>query len=840
MRISRTTKYLLEYPISAVLETLQDSIASGHTILKSPTGSGKTTIVPITLLNQPWLRDKKIYMLEPRRMAARAAAYRMSFLLGEKIGKTVGYITRYSKDFSTDTKIFVVTEGVFLKKIQEDQELTDIGLVIFDEYHERSLTADLCLALCLDLATLREDLRLLVMSATLDTQKLATLLGKAQIVESAGKNFPVSLIYKPPATEYTPLYLCVTSAISHALDNYSGDILTFLPGIGEIKAVEKELANLTHNAEILPLYGDLPIEKQDKILSPKQDKKRRIVLATPVAETSLTVDGVRCIVDSGLHKHPVYNPKSGLTSLVTSRISKASAEQRRGRAGRQNSGMCIRLWDEKTDHGLLEFTPPEICNADLTSLVLELAHWGVNDSKQLKWLDPPGNGAWEKAAKLLRQLGAVNRKGQITNIGNKLRKFPLHPRLSHMLLEATELSLGLTGCYIAGILSERDIFHGHDNSIDIRERVKALASFGNHSSRHFKKAHINVLVCKRILQQVEQWRKNLSINKTETIHIEETGNLLCFCYPDRIAIQRSQKDSTYQLANGRQARITAQDGINSSQVIVAPKVDVRGGNGKIFLAAPITLKELETNHPNLISTSDQIRWDKKELAVQARREISIGLAKLSSIPIPLEDKDIALTTLMEGLQESGCELLPWSKSSRELQARLQTLFNHDQDNWQDFSDEAIIQDLTWLEPFCYGFTKVQQLRTIDFQSALLSKLSYNKQQQLHNLAPTHAKVPSGSKVRITYHMDEEPSLAVRLQEVFGLHETPTICGGLLPLTLHLLSPARRPMQITKDLKSFWKRTYPEIKKELSGRYPKHYWPDNPLEAQATSRTKRRM
>lgn len=840
MPIPPTNKSFLKYPITAVLDALQESLVRGHTILKSPTGSGKTTITPIALIEQPWLHGKNIYMLEPRRVAARAAASRMSFLLGEKTGQTVGYITRYSKEFSVDTRIFVVTEGIFLKTIQADQELTNIGLVIFDEYHERSLNADLCLALCLDLATLREDLRLLVMSATLDSDKLATLLDDASVVESAGKSFPVSVIYKPPATEFTPLYTSVTSAISYALDNYNGDILTFLPGISEIKAVERELSNLKHNTQVLPLYGDLAIEKQDKILAPKQGNQRRVILATPVAETSLTVDGVRCIVDSGLHKHPVYNPKNGLTSLTTSRISRASAEQRRGRAGRQNKGMCIRLWDEKTDHSLLPFTPPEICNADLTNMALELAHWGISQVNELKWLDPPGKGAFEKAVKLLAQLGALNKKGQITDIGRKLRKFPLHPRLSHMLLKAAELSLGLTGCYLAGILSERDLFHGNDNSIDIRERVTALISFNKRSSPHSTKANLNSQVCKRILQQVEQWRKNLGVHQAEEIQVEATGNLLCFCYPDRIAIQRSLKDSIYQLANGRQARITKQDTLSSSQIIVAPKVDVRGGNGKIFLAAPIERQELLNNHPHLISISDQIRWDKKELAVQARRETSIGLARLSSTPISLTDNDLALTILLEGIQETGSELLPWSKSTRELQARLQTMFNHNQENWQDFSDSALLQDLTWLEPFCYGFTKIQQLKSIDFHAALLSKLSYNKQQQLHNLAPTHIKVPSGSSIRITYQMNEDPTLLVRLQEIFGLHETPTIYGNSLPLTLHLLSPARRPMQITKDLKSFWKRTYPEIKKELAGRYPKHYWPEDPLKAQATSRTKRRM
>lgn len=830
---------LSTYPISAVLDRLKESLVSGHTVLKSPTGSGKTTIAPIALLDQDWLDGKKIYMLEPRRVAARAAAYRMSSLLGEKVGQTVGYITRYSKEFSAETKIFIVTEGVFLRTIQQNQELTDIGLVIFDEYHERSLTADLCLALCLDLAALREDLRLLVMSATLDSDKLAQLLDSGHVVESEGKSFPVSVIYKPPATKFTPLSQSVTSAISYALDNFEGDVLTFLPGVGDIKAVERELKSITHTAKVLPLYGDLAIEQQDKILAPKQNSQRRVVLATPVAETSLTVDGVRCIIDSGLHKHPVYNAKSGLTSLVTSKISQASAEQRRGRAGRQSSGMCIRLWDENTHHGLLRFTPPEICNADLTNVVLELAHWGVNDAEQLKWLDPPSKGAWEKAVKLLTQLNALDSKGQITDIGRELRKFPLHPRLSYMLLKATELSLGLTGCYLAGILSERDIFNGNDNGIDIRDRIQTLTSLSHRSSDNSQRVNVNGQVCKHILQHVEQWRKKLSINPKETIVPDETGNLLCFCYPDRIAIQRSQKDSTYQLATGRQVRITAQDILNTSEIIVAPKVDIRGGNGKIFLAAPITLIELERIHPHLVSISDTIRWDKKELSVQARRESFIGLARISSKPIPLKDKGEALGVLMEGIQEMGSTVLPWSKSSRELQARLQTLFHHDQNNWQDFSDQAIMDDLTWLEPFCYGFTKIQQLNSNDLQSALLSKLSYNKQQQLHNLAPTHIKVPSGSNVKITYHLAEQPTVSVRLQEVFGLHETPTICGGSLPLTLHLLSPARRPMQITKDLVSFWKRTYPEIKKELAGRYPKHYWPENPLEAQATSRIKRK-
>ncbi len=823
MQKPTVTKSISTYPISTVLASLQESLALGHTVLKSPTGSGKTTIAPINLLGQDWLEGRKIYMLEPRRVAARAAAYRMSSLLGEKVGQTVGYITRHSKEFSPDTKIFVVTEGVFLNTIQKDQELTGIGLVIFDEYHERSLTADLCLALCLDLATLREDFRLLVMFATLDSEKLVKVLGNAQIVESAGKSFPVSVVYRPPATEFIPLSSSVTSTISYALANSDGDILTFLPGIADIKAVERELENIEHDAKILPLYGDLPVEQQDKILAPKQSNQRRVVLATPVAETSLTVDGVRCIVDSGLHKHPVYNPKSGLTGLVTSKISRASAEQRRGRAGRQNSGMCIRLWDERANHDLLAFTPPEICSADLTHLVLELSNWGVNDAKQLKWLDAPSEGAWEKAVGLLTQLHALDNKGKITDIGRKLREFPLHPRLSHMILKANELSLGLTGCYLAGLLSERDIFQVCDNGIDIRDRIKALASHDSRTSHHSQRTNLNNRVCKQILQQIEQWRTKLGISKTEKIHSEEAGNLLCYCYPDRIAIKRSQKDAIFQLANGRQARVSPQDSLINSQIIVAAKVDSRGGNGKIFLASPITLTELEDNHPHLISTSDNIRWDKKELAVQARRETFIGLARLSSKPIPLKDKGTALTILMEAIGEAGSEMLPWTKPSRELQARLQTLFNHDHNGWLDFSDESITQRLTWLEPFCYGFSKVQQLKNVDFQSALLSKLSYNKQQLLQKLAPTHIKVPSGSNIRITYHLNDDPTLAVRLQEVFGMHETPTICGGSLPLTLHLLSPARRPMQITKDLKSFWARTYPEIKKELAGRYPKHNW-----------------
>lgn len=839
MQNRTVVKSLPNYPISAVLDSLKESLAQGHCVLKSPTGSGKTTIAPIALLDDDWLEGKKIYMLEPRRVAARAAAYRMSSILGERVGQTVGYITRYSKEFSVETKIFVVTEGVFLRTIQDDQELTDIGLVIFDEYHERSLNADLCLALCLDLAELREDLRLLVMSATLDSEKLSQLLGNARIVESAGKSFPVSVIYRPPAKQFTKLSETVASAISYGLTNSEGDILTFLPGIADIKAVERELQGIDHHVEVLPLYGDLAIAQQDKILVPKQNRGRRVILATPIAETSLTVDGVRCIVDSGLHKHPVYSAKSGLTSLVTSKISRASAEQRRGRAGRQDSGICIRLWDENTHHGLLSFTPPEICNADLTSMVLELAHWGVNDAEQLKWLDSPSKGAWEKGVKLLTQLNGLNVKGQITDLGRELRRFPLHPRLSHMLLKAKELSLGLTGCYIAGILSERDIFNTNDSGIDIRDRIQALVSLNKGASHQLQRI-MNIQVGKQILQHVEGWRKKLGISSEETIDSEQTGNLLCFCYPDRIAIRRSQKDSSFQLANGRQARITAQDNLNNFEMLVAPKVDIRGGNGKIFLAAPITMSELANNHPHLVCTSENISWDKKELSVKARLEIFIGLARYSSKPVPIQDKTLALDILMKGIQDTGSQVLPWSKSTRELQARLQTLYHQDENNWHDFSDQALLGDLTWLEPFCYGFSRVQQLKSVDFMSALLSRLSYNKQQQLQKLAPTHIKVPSGSNIRITYYLNDMPTLELRLQEVFGLHETPAIYRGALPLTLHLLSPARRPVQITKDLKSFWKRTYPEIKKELAGRYPKHYWPDNPLEAQATSRIKRKM
>ena len=822
-------------PILPVLPQVRAALHSGPAILSAQTGSGKTTLVPLALLEEGWLSGRKIIMLEPRRIAARAAAARMSELIGEPLGGTVGYRIRFDNKVSSRTRIEVVTEGILTRRLQSDPELAGVGLVIFDEFHERSLQADLGLTLCLDLCELRDDLRLLVMSATLDTEPLSRLMNGAPIIRGEGESYPVEVHYLPPPSSKTPIVQGMERGIEHAWQAEQGDILAFLPGAGEIRATEETLAGRFAATDILPLYGELSHAQQDRVLRPSDRRNRRIILATPIAETSITIEGIGCVVDSGLARRPRFNPATGLDRLETVRISQASAEQRRGRAGRLGPGHCYRLWGRETQQGLLPFTPPEIVNSDLTSLVLDLALWGVSEPDQSRWLDPPRAGAWNSARDLLRSMGALDTQGRITTTGRKLASLPIHPRLGAMLLAAVKLQIGATSCMLAALLSERDIFKGRNRSIDLRDRLQALVNLRDHHD-----GAVDPIIRSKILQQIGQWRKLLRIDSAEPIKEAACGTLLTFAYPDRLAVLRKGSRAHYQLVSGKGALLADGDPLAGSPFLVAAHLDAGRQDARIFLAAPVDENDLHLHHPELFTTQERIWWDPPSGRVQAVAERLLGRIALSQIPLAHPDPEQVLSSFLAGIREIGLEKLPWNHESRQVQARIGSLRIWQGKGWPDVSDSALLADLAWLAPFCLRITSPAELRHLDMKTILKSLFSRQQLLELEKAAPTHITAPSGSRIQLVYEPGQQPVLAVRLQEMFGQHVTPTVCHGRIKVTLHLLSPSRRPIQMTSDLESFWLTTYGEVKKELAGRYPKHYWPDDPHQAQATARTKKAM
>jgi ATP-dependent helicase HrpB len=833
-------------PVSVVLDQLTAALKKGHAVLSAPTGSGKTTLAPLALLCSHQSHNQKIIVLEPRRIAARAAAMRMSQMLHEEVGNTVGYRTRFDSRISTSTRIEVVTEGILIRKLQQDPELADTNLIIFDEFHERSLQADLGLALSLDLCELRDDLRLLVMSATLATEGICKLLSNAPLITATGKSYPVEISYLPPQRPDSPIPRQMCHGIVHAWHQTSGDILAFFPGAGEIlNCSQMLLQEQLNDTIILPLYGNLSYQEQDRVFSAAHAGQRRIILATPIAETSLTIEGISCVVDSGYFRKPIHDHASGLSRLTLSRISCASAEQRTGRAGRLGPGKCYRLWSKEVEYSMLPHTPPEISNADLSSLVLELALWGVTDPEQLRWLDTPRASSWENATSLLQQLGLLDKQNHITHAGRQVAALPLHPRLGVILLHGNQRGFSTTACLLAAILAERDIFKRTEQSTDIEERVRVLADLRSSSAANVP-AHVDRQLCRKLLEQAAQWQRILAVSKEKhqkpekKIHLKELGNLLAYGYPDRIAMLRAGTSYRYQLANGRGAELPPADILSGTPLMVVPQVDARQGNGRIFMAAPISESELQTHHPQLVHERENIFWDEANRRVQAVAELVLGELTLRSKPLKNPNNEKVCAVFMLGIQRSGIEHLPWNRDARELQTRICSLAFWQPGKWPDLSDNTLLEDLDWLQPYCQQMTSLDRLKSLDLKTILLSRLSWEQQVQLEKLAPSHIQVPSGSRIRLSYTPGESPVLAVRLQELFGLTDTPTVCNGSVTILLHLLSPARRPMQVTRDLKSFWRNTYPEVRKELAGRYPKHYWPENPLEAEATSKTKKRM
>jgi len=832
-------------PIHEILPALKDALRTRPSaVLQAPPGAGKTTHVPWTLLNEPWLAGKSILMLEPRRLAARAAAARMADVLGESVGETVGYRIRFDSKVSAKTRIEVLTEGILTRRLQSDPGLEGVGLVIFDEFHERHLHGDLALALCLDSRrVLREDLKLLVMSATLDGEAVAAVLGGAPVLTSSGRQFPVDVRYAAvDAGERLPD--TVAQAVLRALERDPGDVLAFLPGAWEIRRTQHLLEPLLKGqaVDVYPLYGDLPWDAQDRAIRPGDRARRRIILATPIAETSITIEGIGIVIDSGFVRVPEFDPRTGLTRLTTRRISRASAEQRTGRAGRLGPGACERLWTEATQRGLTARPIPEIRAADLAPLALELAQWGARNADTLAWLDPPPAAALAQARGLLTQLGALDQQGAITASGRAMAALPVHPRLAHMIARADDQKLGALACDLAALVSERDIFTGQTaRSCDLLERLDALRAFRGHGHRGDASIRVDRDAGARVDQAAKQYRrllrKSTSNAKTDP---EWVGTLLALAYPDRVAKQRAPGDIRYVLASGRAARLPASEHRLRPPWLVAVSVDAGETEGTIYLAAPVDLDALQSAMPEQFQTQELVQWDHALQRVVARREQRLGELLIDSAPLSAPNPERLRAAMLDGVTTLGVNALPWTVEAREWQARVLSLRQWLPDEaWPDVSDAALQETLgDWLGPSLDKVTRREQLGRIDVLTALNTRLDWKQRQRLDEGAPTHLTVPSGSRMRLEYRPNESPVLSVKLQEMFGLADTPRVAWGRVPVTLHLLSPARRPIQVTQDLRGFWDRTYPEVKKELKGRYPKHPWPDDPWNAVPTARTKR--
>ncbi len=829
-------------PIDKTLPELRAALASHHAaVLQAPPGAGKTTHVPLALLDEPWLAGRTILMLEPRRLAARAAAARMAQLRDERVGEMVGYRIRFDSRVSARTRIEVLTEGILTRRLQTDQALEGVGLVIFDEFHERHLHADLALALTLDSQrNLRDDLKILVMSATLDGEAVSNLLGTAPIVNSEGRSFPVEVRYVPTPND-ARIPEAVSDAVSTAMAAHAGDVLVFLPGAWEIRRTQDLLQRSVDRAvDVLPLYGDLSWELQDKAIQPSVAGRRKVVLATPIAETSLTIDGVTIVVDAGYVRVPQFDPGSGLTGLVTQRISRASAEQRTGRAGRTAPGVCYRLWGETVQRGLIPQSIPEMRAADLAPLALELASWGVRDATTLLWLDPPPVAAFAQACELLQELEALDQDRAITHAGRAMVKLPLHPRLAHMLHEARRLDGAALACDIAALLSERDILTGEARrSCDFGLRLEALRAF-RRQGRAGAQAHgADANGCQRVDQAASQYRRVLKIDAADGDHAN-AGVLLAFAYPDRVALARAAGSHRYLLASGRGATLPEKE-MRRPACLVAASMDAGEGEGLIYLAAPVSPDDLRRHLASHLRTQDLVRWDDTQQAVSARREERFGELVFDSALLTKPDAEAMRNAMLDGIRRMGLDVLPWTPAAREWQARVLSLrLWCPGEDWPDISDAALATTLAdWLGPYLDGISRRTHLTRLDALEILKAQLDWKQQQRLDEGAPTHLEVPSGSHIRVSYAPGEAPVLAVKLQEMFGLADTPRVAWGRVPVTLHLLSPGKRPIQVTQDLRGFWERTYAEVKKELKGRYPKHPWPDDPWRAQPTARAKRR-
>jgi ATP-dependent helicase HrpB len=824
---------LATLPIEAILGDLKAALEKhpAAVVLAAP-GAGKTTRIPLALLGEAWLGAGSILMLEPRRLAARMAASRMASTLGEKPGETVGYRVRLDSAVGPKTRIEVVTEGILTRRLQTDAELAGVGLLIFDEFHERSLDADLGLALALDIQrALRPDLKILVMSATLDGGAVAAVLGpEIPVIAAPHRPFPVETRYldKPRSGKSSGPDLAsdMASLIHRALDEEGGSVLAFLPGEGEIRRTEDMLRDLPGDIIVAPLYGALPPAEQDRAVNPAPAGRRKVVLATTIAETSLTIEGVRVVVDCGYKRSPRFNVRRGMSELETVRVSKASAEQRRGRAGRLEPGVCYRLWTQPEDRGLAAFDEPEMTTADLAPLALDLAAWGVADPLALTWMTPPPAAAFGQGTALLKRLAALDGAGRITAEGKAMAAFPLHPRLAHMIHRARGLGVLAVACYVAALLAERDILRTRD--ADLRTRLEVL---GGQRSQDASRGAVQ-----RVREATKQIR-GLARCRDQSGSSADAGILTALAYPDRIA-QRRGPGGKYRLAGGGGATLDPADPLAAQEFLAVADVGGSGREGQIYLAAPITQAEIENVFGADITETEDVTWDSRIRAVAARAQKRLGALVLADRPLRTPDPDAVLAALLQGVRELGLAALSWTAASTGLRMRVEFLRRTlDDAAWPDMSDTALLASLeTWLGPYAAGITRADDLGRIDLHAALTALLPWPLSAKLDELAPVHLQVPSGSHITVDYGADGGPALSVKMQEVFGLVSTPTVAGGRAPVTLHLLSPAQRPLAVTRDLASFWANVYPQVRGEMRGRYPRHNWPEDPVAAAPMKRS----
>jgi ATP-dependent helicase HrpB len=825
------------------LEALEVALhRHGNAVLVAPPGSGKTTAVPLALLQADWLSGRRILLLAPRRLAARAAAYRMAALLNEPVGETVGYRIRLESRVGTRTRIEVVTEGVLTRRLQSDPGLDGVGLVIFDEFHERSLEADLGLALCRETQEVfNEALRLLVMSATLDPAPVAALLHNAPLIRCEGRNFPVETRYVP-RPETKPMERAVTDVLLRSVTAGEGNILAFLPGAPEIRRVSRLLAGagLPEGWEVAPLFGNLPRDRQDAAIAPSAAGRHKIVLATAIAETSLTIEQIQVVVDCGLQRAPRFDPRSAMTRLVTLPVSRASADQRRGRAGRLGPGICYRLWSQTQHAALAARNRPEIIDCDLAGLALELAQWGVASPRALKWLDPPPAASYGQATALLTDLSALDHRGKITAHGRRMGAMPLHPRLAHMILAAGDAGMGAAACDVAAILSERDPlqFGGRQRDGDLLLRMEALEAFRARRPFALPDGSADTGTLRRILKVAAELRHRLGL-KNRKAGRPDPGRLLAWAYPDRIAYRRPGEPGRYLMTGGRGAYFDPPEPLTAQDFLVVAELDGERREARIFMAAAYDGETLKDQFGDRIQWSNEVAWNDRTQAVEAVRRQTLGALILHREALADPDPRAVSAAMLQGISRNGLGALPWTRALRAWRDRVATLrrIAAGTEDWPDMSDAALAADLEhWLGPSIEGMRRLKDLARLDLQGALNGLLTWRQRQLLDKLAPTHWTVPSGSRRPIDYSADV-PVLAVRLQEMFGATRTPAIADGRLPLQLHLLSPAGRPAQVTQDLAGFWQNGYPAVKKELMGRYPKHYWPDDPLSAPPTARAK---
>lgn len=820
-------------PIAHVIPQVKEKLVQhNRLILQAPPGAGKTTALPLALLDEPWLEGKTIIMLEPRRLAVRMSAIRMAEMLGEKVGERVGYQIKMDSQYSKQTKILIVTEGILTRKLQADPSLENVALIIFDEYHERSLHADLSLALSLESqSVLREDLKLLIMSATLNTTALPKMLD-APLVTSEGRAYPVERYYldpttPQPTTKELPNY--IAKRVLKCLEDEEGNVLVFLAGVRQIKELERHLLEAKlKDVYIATLYGNLSKTEQDKAIKAPPQGIRKVVLSTNIAQTSLTIDGIKIVIDSGQQNISVFSPFSGMNTLERRHISEDSAIQRAGRAGRLSVGKAYHIWHKSKI--LQKHDTPELLLADLTPLVLELALWGTDDVSEMMWLDTPPSTTMSHAKTLLMQLGALDDKGIITPHGRAMSGYGLHPRLAHMMLKAKALNLSYEASLLATLLTEKDIYTRPRKEVDIAERVKDLHALSQGNIIN----NINVKHARYILANA----KRLDPVQKTTLGKAHLGVLLAYAYPERIAKARGTREHTYLLANGKGARLHTDEALGQARCIVITDLDAKATHASIYKA--IALDEPDIFHylKELITQEQTIEWNPGKQRVEVREVEKIGTILLKERAVKATDNEEVSDLLIEELEEMGLDVFNWSKEALNLRQRVNFL-NHHEAGLPDFSDEYILTNMDeWLAPYLTGMSSLREVKSLDLHNILRARLSYKQTQTLETLAPAKIKVTSGSNIAIDYSNPTQPILAVRLQEMFGTAQTPSVLNGKVPLILHLLSPAKRPIQMTLDLSSFWANTYYEVKKELRGKYKKHYWPDDPLEAKATARVKR--